>query len=255
MFGAVGDDEFGPKLLSVLRDDGVDVDAVRTVEKTSSGVAVILVEESGMNRIMVIPGANGTLKWPGLSPAEWEKVGMLIVQLETPLPEVLAAIREASNHGVDVLFNPAPARTDIPRDMYPHVRYLVVNETEAAILAGVDVSALDSNPGIVAAANTLRGFGARNVIVTLGSRGAYYLAEDAGSGFVPAVKVARVVDTTGAGDTWVGAFAVEMLGAEKVDGEVLGKAVGFAGRAAGVAVTREGATGGIPWRGEVPEEA
>lgn len=231
-------------LRGTLTANGIDASDVK-FENGNSGVAVIIVEEAdGMNRILISPGANGRVKWDGKS---LKDVGMLICQLETPIEEVLAAIGEASAKGVKVLFNPAPART-LPQDIYPKVNYLVVNETEAAILGGVDVSVLDTNEGIQKTGLSLQSFGSKNVVITLGSRGCWWLSEDGNSGFLPALKVAKVVDTTGAGDTWVGAFSVAIM-----EGKGMEEAVRFATKASAVAVTKPGAVGGIPWRGELDE--
>ncbi|RPA86100.1 Ribokinase-like protein, partial [Ascobolus immersus RN42] len=246
MIGAVGSDTFGPMLRSTLTDNGVTDESIKTAD-VNSGVAVIIVEETdGMNRILISPGANGTVTWDDKElEREGEQVGMLVAQLETPMETVLAAVGAAHSRGMDVLLNPAPAKT-LPMDVYPKIKYLIVNETEAAILGEVDVKVLDTDTGIQSTGYKLKSFGAKNVVITLGSRGCWWTSEDGKEGFVPVEKVSKVVDTTGAGDTWVGAFAVAVT-----EGREMGEAARLAGKAAGVAVTKAGAIAGIPWRGEV----
>ena len=175
----------------------------------------------------------------------------MVLQLETPADTVCRVIELAEKDFVPVLFNPAPAPvTPLPKDVWAKVRYLVVNESEAAVVAGVEASVLDTEEGVVETANTLKDMGAQNVIVTLGGRGCYYVGKKEGEkGFVEAQNRGPVVDTTGAGDTFVGAFAVSI-----VEGKELAEAVKWAGGAAGVSVTRHGAAGGVPWRGEVDVE-
>jgi ribokinase len=246
MIGAVGNDTFGPMLRSTLTQNGVTDESIKTVD-VNSGVAVIIVEESdGMNRILISPGANGEVTWDNQElEKEGENVSMLVAQLETPMETVLAAVDAAHRKGINVLLNPAPAKT-LPKEVYSKVKYLIVNETEAAILGEVDVKVLDDDEGIKSTGYKLKEFGVKNVVITLGSRGCWWSSEDGEEGFVKAEKVAKVVDTTGAGDTWVGAFAVAIT-----EGMAMKKATAFAGRAAGVAVTKAGAIAGIPWRDQV----
>lgn len=249
MMGSVGNDEFGPMLISTLTDNGIDASGIKTRDGDSSGVAVIIVEEdSGMNRILVNAGANGSVQWE----KGWFKknpdCAMLVAQLECPLPTVLEAIDEAVEAGVDVIFNPAPAKV-LPKEVFGKLAYLIVNETEAAILTGQEVKVLDDEAGIESTGQKLKGMGAKNVVITLGGRGCWWLSESGDTAFQKAESMGKVVDTTGAGDTWVGAFAVAV-----VEGKNMRDAVKWAGRAAGVAVTKAGAVAGIPWRGELEQE-
>ncbi|TGZ85550.1 Ribokinase-like protein [Ascodesmis nigricans] len=246
MIGNVGNDEFGPMLLTTLTSNGIDARGITTRPGESSGVAVIIVEEdTGMNRILVNAGANGSVEWEQGWFSKNPECKMLVAQLECPLPTVLQAIDEAVSAGVRVVFNPAPAQT-LPVDVYGKVEYLIVNETEAAILTEREVAVLDDNAGIESTGRRLRDMGARNVVITLGGRGCWWVSENGEEAFQTAEKVGKVVDTTGAGDTWVGAFAVAIM-----EGKRMEDAVQWAGRAAGVAVTKAGAVAGIPWRGEV----
>jgi ribokinase len=141
------------------------------------------------------------------------------------------------------VFNPAPA-VPLPVSYYPKMAHLIVNETEAALLTGEDVEVLD----VEAAATVLLGRGVKeSVIITLGAKGGYFKTRGGEAGwFKPVVEAKDVVDTTGAGDTFVGAFAVAI-----VEGKGIRAAVEWSGKAAGQKVRKMGAMAGIPWRGEL----
>ncbi|KAL7275513.1 hypothetical protein RUND412_001537 [Rhizina undulata] len=255
MIGAVGNDEFGPRLKGVLEGDGVDVTQVEVKNGVTTGVAVIIVEEDNAeNRILVNPGANGTLKPSDFSVDYFanEAPAILILQLETPLQTILHLINFAEKASVPVLFNPAPA-VPVPVHYYAKITYLILNETEAAILTGEEVSALDSEAGVKAAAETFVSRGAENVIITLGGRGAFWKTKSGEEGWVkPKVGAEGVVDTTGAGDTFVGGFAVKVVETTQQGLKVnIKEAVEWASRASGIAVGKRGAMAGIPWRSEL----
>ena len=259
MLGAVGADEFGPSLLSGMKADGIDTTSVSTVPNQKTGVAVILVEESsGENRILLSPGANHTLQ-----PSDFTtptSLGsplpdLIILQLEIPLPTVLQILQTAKQAGTAVLVNPAPA-VELPEEVYPSITHLIVNESEAAILSGYSVSEVerpDFNWDIIT--NEFLARGVKNVIVTLGSKGAVFKHSGMEkAGFVKAEKVKRVVDTTAAGDTFVGAYAVNVVRRMgSGEGVVLvgEEDVRLACRAAGRTVERAGAQSAIPWADEV----
>lgn len=257
MVGAVGADSYGELLKSNMAAHGVDVSGVDVRPGGKTGVAIIVVDEpTGQNRIILSPEANhtfqptlfddgpaGGLPWPATP-------DLLIMQLEIPIPTVLAALRAARAAGVDVLLNPAPA-VPLPDDAYAGLAHLVVNETEAAILGGVDVAALDDEAGLRRVGDRFLARGARAVVVTLGGRGVWYQTASA-AGLVPAEPVAAVVDTTAAGDTFVGAYALDAAAA-RVRGEPfdIEAAVRRANRAAARTVERLGAQVSIPWRDEL----
>ena len=171
-----------------------------------------------------------------------------MLQLEIPLATVLQILRAASRARVPVLLNPAPA-VPLPDDAYPCVRHLIVNESEAALLAGAPEDAVADPARLEAVARSCLDRGVSAVVVTLGRRGVYYATADK-TGLLPA-EPATVVDTTAAGDTFVGAYAVRVAhtpdGAE-ADVEA---AVRWANHAAARAVEREGAQSAIPWQDEV----
>lgn len=253
MIGAVGADEFGPALIQGLQADGIDTAGVKVVDGQTTGVAVIVVEEtSGENRILLNPGANHTLQpadFTSLSSLGSPLPDLIIMQLEIPLPSVLQILKAAKEAGVDVLLNPAPA-VPLPEEAYPAISHLIVNESEAAILTGrrvEDVEEPDYAWGEVTEELLRRGV--KNVIVTLGAKGAFLASAGQKEGiYVKAEKVEKVVDTTAAGDTFVGAYAVNVV---RNGGEVSEEDVKLACRAAGRTVEKKGAQSAIPWANEV----
>lgn len=228
MVGAVGTDAHGEALLSVLRDAGVDVDGITRTEEPT-GTAHIVVEGDGGNRIVVVPGANGTVATapPALATA-LRRADLLVMQLELPLPAVCAGAALAADLGVPVVLTPAPARP-LPAELSDHVRLLVPNEHEATMLGGPE-RLLTRLPSLV---------------VTQGSAGATWYRPDAEPVTVPAYA-APVRDSTAAGDSFVGALVVA-LG----EGASVPDAMRWATAAAAIAVSREGASASMPTRSEI----
>ncbi|MES2148936.1 MAG: ribokinase [Pseudomonadota bacterium] len=240
--GAVGDDGFGDHAVRCLAAEGIGVADIVSATGKPSGVAGIFVDGNGANSIVLAPGANAQL-----SPEHVERAvatiasaAFLICQLESPLASVMRAIHIARANEVQVVFNPAPAQA-IPNGLLALVDYLIVNQTEAAQLSGIEVSDTDS---AARAAEALRAHGASAVLVTMGEHGVL-VAAPGHQRFLAAVKV-DVVDTTAAGDTFVGVFTVGMARGMSIDDAVI-----EAQFAAACAVTRMGAQTSIPTREEV----
>jgi ribokinase len=266
MVGCVGADGHGAQLKASLRAYGVDVSGVSEAPRDGglkTGVALIIVDKpTGENRIVLSAGANHALGAGDLATLERLRVfsegedeggkgrlpDLLIMQLEIPFGTVLAALEAARREGVDVLLNPAPARR-LPGEAYRGLAHLVVNETEAAILGEVDEKVLDDEAGLEAVARAFIGRGVQNVIITLGGRGVYYMSEDGRKGMVPAEK-AKVVDTTAAGDTFVGRYALDAVGKKGAAFDI-DAAVRKANKAAAKTVEKAGAQDSIPWRDEL----
>ena len=202
MVGAVGSDDFGAPLKENLMNCGVNVDGVRAIEGQATAVANILVEAAtGANRIMQFPGAAYALE-----PSEYmtakslgggEPPDLLIAQLEIRRDTVEQAIETANQEGIEVLLNPSPAVYLMP-GIYLMVTHLVMNETEAVMLSGIEPDDIENQTGWTRVAEYFLRLGVKNVVVTLGEKGAYYATEST-SGMVDAEKSCTVCDTSGAG--------------------------------------------------------
>ncbi|UCU99804.1 ribokinase [Acidovorax radicis] len=243
LFGRVGDDAYGHTLRAGLDADGIDHRGVQTDTDTTTGVAAITVDATAQNRIVVVPGANGrfVLDAAALDAALQGAQG-LVLQFEIPLPQVLAAAQRAGAARCPVLLNPSPLQP-LPEALWPLIDTLVVNEVEAAALAGVAVA---TPQDAAAAAQALRTRGPAQVVVTLGAAGAV-AADAAGCRHHPGMKV-RAVDTTAAGDTFLGALTVALA-----QGDPLDAAVRNGIRAAALCVTQPGAQPSIPTRAAVAQ--
>jgi ribokinase len=256
MIGAVGADEFGPSLISGLERDGIETSRIKVVDGHTTGVAVILVEDnSGENRILLSPGANHSLQPEDFTDVQSlgvQKPELIILQLEIPLKTVFSIIKTAKKAGIAVLLNPAPA-VEIPAEVLRDIDHLIVNESEAAILSGQDSASFnrpDMDWGLIS--DKFLRSGVTNFVVTLGSKGAYASKKIGGGVMVEASNVVNIVDTTAAGDTFVGAYAVEAVKAHVDEWDMEG-AVKWACRAAGRTVERKGAQSAIPWARELSD--
>lgn len=240
--GAVGDDRFGPVLKRGLRAENIDVRRVRVEPRAATGVALITIGPGGENQIVVSPGANRLVTPRRVDEAEplIARSRLLLLQREVPPATVTRALTVAQRRGVLAVLNPAPAAA-LSRQLLSRVGILVVNETEADLILGET-----STPPRRAVLELAGRTGGQTAILTRGGRGAWVMAPELRSPTrVPAFKV-KVVDTTGAGDTFVGALAARHL-----DGDDLLEAVRFATAAAALSVSRLGATPSIPTRNRI----
>ena len=236
MIGCVGADDPGTRLRAGLAADGIETAHVRVAGPTS-GVAVILVDDAAENRIVIVPGANGEVSVEDAEAAAelLRSAAVVVLQLEVPMAAVLRAATIAHAAGRQVVLNPAPAR-ELPAALWSVIDALVLNETEATTLTG-DV--VDDVASAMQAAVKLQGMGPATVVVTLGGDGAV-LADSSAPRHFPALKV-NAVDTTAAGDTFIGAYVAAVVRGSSPD-----VAVRLAVRAAGLCVTRPGAQESIP---------
>lgn len=275
LIGCIGDDAFGQELQQHFIADGINTDHLFRQTTTRTGVAGIFVDDDGHNSIVVAPGANQALSAAHIDSASKaiSSAALLVCQLETPFDTVVHAIALAKKHGIPIVFNPAPMRS-LNDDLLRQIDYLIVNETEASQLTGTTVS---SSKTALNAAKILHARGSRVVLITLGAEGVVvsqdYLQDDdkstvnhtkvqpaidrhnplvdtkqtavTSSLFIPAIKVSAI-DTTAAGDTFIGVFAVGL-----VRGLTITEACVDAQYAAALTVTELGAQTAIPYRHEV----
>lgn len=250
MIGAVGNDSYGTNLLRDLQASGVETDGVLVRDEVETGVAVVIVEESsGENRIMLNAGANSTLTPDLFQTLPSPIPALIILQLEIPVTTTLQIMRAARISGVEVLLNPAPA-VELPEEAYEGLEHLVLNETEAAILAGCSAAVIEEVENLPSVAENFHGRGVKNVIITLGGRGVFYSRKGRENGLIQAKKV-KVVDTTAAGDTFVGAYALEAVKGGKGGVFDVAAAVGKANEAAAKTIGLKGAQISIPWADEL----
>jgi ribokinase len=257
MVGRVGRDEFGSTLLAALAADGVGTEGVAALADAPTGVAFISVDATGQNTIIVAPGANARLGPADLEPARFAGARVVLLQLEVPLEATLAAARLARAAAARVVLNLAPARPLRPEEL-ADIEVLIINETEAALLSGFAADEVARAPERVAAALTEL---VPAVVLTLGAAGAAW-AEGGATGLEPGFAV-RAVDTTAAGDAFVGALAVVLAygaptgrgpaaGASRAGASrpaadaVLAAAVRYANAAGALAATSPGAQPSLP---------
>jgi ribokinase len=203
MVARVGDDLFGPATISNFQKLGIDTTHVRQLKGVSSGVAPIFVESSGQNRIIVVKGANDKLKPADIDEAAdtLKTADCIVLQFEIPLATVYYAVQFAHKHGIRCILNPAPAA---PVDLHAvaDLDYFVPNESEAETITGLPVRNLDDAKAV---AEKLLASGIKRVLITLGSNGSLLAGKD-GMHHVSAFYM-KSVDTTGAGDAFIGSFA------------------------------------------------
>lgn len=244
MLGCVGDDELGRHMRANLQSLGCDVSGVN-ITTGRSGVAMILVAESGQNSIVVVPGANERYRRTNLRPhtPHLDGAEYALLQLEIPMDTVIAAAEAAHQRGAKVILDPAPAPGSLPADLLKYVDILTPNETEAAQLIGKRATHLSADDARDIA-RQLHGFGVSTVIIKLGGQGCL-LQEGKSATLIPAPLV-EVVDTTGAGDVFNAALVVA-----RTEGASLLSACRFAVAAAALSVTRLGAQESMPFRAEL----
>ncbi|MDY0747959.1 ribokinase [Paucibacter sp. R3-3] len=241
LLARIGRDAEGQALREALQRDGIDLAALQQDPQQPTGKALVMLEDSGQNRIVVLPGANAELAFDDEAlAAPLQGADYLVTQLESPLPLVLQAVAAARRAGCKVLLNPSPMQP-LPDDLWPQLDTLVLNEIEAADYAGMPVTTPEE---ALAAGRALLARGTGRVLITLGARGVVTVEREA-CVFQPALKVA-VVDTTAAGDTFTGALVVALA-----RGLGTPEAAARGVRAAALCVTRLGAQASIPTTEEV----
>lgn len=242
MIGCVGDDSFGSQLKASLRGDGANVDHVLVRPDVSTGVAMILVESSGDNGITIIGGANDCLTEEVIAELADVITGsdVVLLQLETPLATVKAAVLTAKSAGKTVILNPAPA-AELDDEILKNTDILTPNETELELLSGHKT---DTIKNLKAAGAILLRKGVKELVITLGSRGCLHMTQESANHY-DAYKV-KAVDTTAAGDAFNAALGVSLD-----EGKNMEEAIGFAMKVGAMTVTKEGAQPSLPLLNEV----
>jgi len=240
MITKVGQDTFGRDTIKNYNDLGINTNGVLVTNSAPTGVAPITVNTlTGNNSIIIVPGANDQLLPEDIYKLELDikSARVLLCQLEIPLQTTIAALKIAKQAGVITIFNPAPATDILPSEIYAYCDYVCPNETELEILTKQSVETLDN---IKVAANILLKRGAKKVLVTLGSRGSM-LIEENNILHLPATPVEKVVDTTGAGDSFLGALGYALANNYQIE-----KAIKLATNIAGWSVQYTGTQTSFP---------
>ena len=240
MVGRVGNDSFGPELIENLKQNNVDTSHVLTDEQAATGTAIIVVDATGQNSIVLSPGGNGRVTPEDVNDVPFGDYKLLLLQLEIPVEAVLAAAQRAKESGLRVLLNPAPARS-LPEELLSLPDFLVPNESELSLLTNQPVNDIASAEN---AAKSLLERGVQNVIVTLGANGALIVNKDI-TKHVPSFKV-DVVDTTAAGDAFIGGFASALLQEKSME-----EAVRYGCACGALAATKLGAQPSLPTKEDV----
>ena len=244
--GAVGDDAPGKEMLALLEKENINLDGVKEVADESTGQAFITVDDSGQNSITIYSGANYAFDQDDIEQNSdlIAASDFVVAQFETPIEATIQGFKIAHQNSAKTILNPAPAITEIPAELLQVTDIIIPNETEAATITGVEVV---DEKSAKKAADKLHELGVSAVIITIGDKGAFYDFQDK-QGLIPAFKV-KAVDTTAAGDTFIGA----MTSILKSDFSNLSDAITFANKASSLTVQGYGAQPSIPTKAEVEQ--
>lgn len=242
--GAIGNDEAGDMMRELLSEEGIELSGVQTLEKQATGQAYIIVDDQGENSIMIHSGANNAFTPQQVQEhADLIKASdFVIAQFESTLESTVEAFTIAREAGVKTILNPAPALENVPEELLKVTDMIIPNETETEILTGIEVT---DEASLKAAADHLHQLGIEAVIITIGSKGAFYDVQGR-NGIVPAFKV-NAVDTTAAGDTFIGAMSSVLA----KDFSNLEQAIEYGNKASSLTVQRFGAQPSIPYKNEL----
>tara|TARA_Y100001970_G_C14167475_1_gene822161 strand:- start:386 stop:1300 length:915 start_codon:yes stop_codon:yes gene_type:complete len=241
----IGKDNYGAMAKKIYSETNVKTENLFVAETKSTGVAAILLnKETGDNAISVVPGAAGELTIEDINKAEdtIKNSSFFLTQLETPLETTIHALKIAKRNNVTTILNPAPA-AKLDKDIFPLIDYFTPNETEASFYVNKEISnendAKDSSKDLL-------DLGIKNVVITLGEKGVYFENKDENF-FVPALNLeGKVVDTSGAGDAFNGAFAAALC-----ENKDIKEALVFANTFAGISTTKIGTANSMPTRDEI----
>jgi ribokinase len=242
LVGRLGKDAFGAELRAFLNGQGIDLNWVTETADTHSGTAIITLADAD-NTIVVIPGANGMVSAEDVAGPALAKGDIAVSQFEIPLSAIAAFFASARAAGATTILNPAPMRS-FERALHELVDILVLNETELGLLAKADLHETDEPTRFANAAKSVLARPDQTICVTLGKRGALALID--GAPLLVPGRAVKAVDTTGAGDCFVGALAAQLA-----QGKPLSDALSYANIAASICVQRMGAAPSMPTKAEV----
>lgn len=242
--GQVGNDDAGKFMIESLKDDQVDTSGINVDSGSGTGSAYIFLDENGQNSILVYGGANQKVTATEVhnGAEQIKNADFVVTQFETPQLAAIEAFKLAKEAGAMTILNPAPASEMLP-ELLELSDIVIPNETESASLTGIEVT---DEASMMANAAAFEKMGVKNLIITVGSKGAFYSTEDGRHDFVPAFKV-KAIDTTAAGDTFIGALSSQL----KTDLSNIKEALTFAQRASSITVQRLGAMPSIPTKAEI----
>ena len=240
----IGNDIFGQRALDEYKKEGISTKYITTDIEKASGIALILVDENAENEIVVAPGANDSLTEKNIQDAQEviAAADVILLQLEIPVSSVLFAAKKGFELGTKVILNPAPAQV-LPNELFKYLYLITPNETEAEMLTGIKVQ---DNITASKAALVLLQSGVQNVIITMGSQGAFFKNDT--TEIMVKAPVVNAVDTTAAGDVFNGVLAVGIT-----YGQAWKEAIDIACKAASISVTRMGAQASMPYKMELDE--
>ncbi|MFD1419198.1 ribokinase [Companilactobacillus keshanensis] len=241
----IGNDHAADFMMNTFKNDGLNVDNVTIDKNAGTGKAYILLDEHGQNSILIYGGANQTITTQDVDNASdaISEADCLIAQFEVPVPAIIESFKIAKANNVLTILNPAPAKKDIPVELLKLTDIITPNETEAEAITGVKVV---DEASMKEAADKMHEMGVGIVLITVGSKGSFYSLEDHSYGFVDAFKV-KAVDTTAAGDTFIGYLASQLH--KELDN--LEGAMRFANKASSITVQEKGAQNSIPYHNQV----
>lgn len=240
MLGKIGKDSFGKDMLASMEKNGVNIQNIEEGEK-ATGIAKIIVEESGQNRILVVAGANSEVdkEYVDRHLAAIKESDIVVTQLEIPIETVEYTLKKAKEFGKITILNPAPAK-ELSDEIIKNSDFIIPNESELALITGM---AVETEEEIKKAGKKLLDMGVKNLIITLGSKGSLHLNRDKCE-FHSAYKV-KAIDTTAAGDSFIGGVVREL------NGDNISEAIEFGTKVSAIAVTKKGAQTSIPTIEEV----
>lgn len=242
----VGEDSFGKEAIAHLEKENIDTQWVQKVKDVPTGTAQIIVNQHGENTIVVFPGANNCLSETDILESEsvFEEIDVVLVQQEIPYTAIREVVRLAKRYHKTLILNPAPS-IELEDDLLQHIDYLTPNESELKFLTGYKT--IETMEQLNQAGEVLLNKGVKNIIATLGNRGAYYAGQQGNAKIIPSFKV-KAIDTTGAGDCFNGAFAVSLM-----KGLPIEECIRYASAAAAISVTRKGTSSSYPSWEEVQD--